>query len=158
MIVCIELTKKQIEKYLRLVFEDTYDKKYNDIYSETYINARYYNFFYNNNTTIRKTILEELKKTQEYAVSNNFQDKELIEQMYVFFCYVLYFDDVVYYKDLRSKISKIAKLRKRVLNKENWDFEENLYREIMEVKEEKEKLLTRFDTNEFFLKIPIFFI
>ena len=136
----IELTKKQIEKYLRLVFEDTYDKKYNDIYSETYINARYYNFFYNNNTTIRKTILEELKKTQEYAVSNNFQDKELIEQMYVFFCYVLYFDDVVYYKDLRSKISKIAKLRKRVLNKENWDFEENLYREIMEVKEEKEKL------------------
>ena len=44
----IELTKKQIEKYLRLVFEDTYDKKYNDIYSETYINARYYNFFYNN--------------------------------------------------------------------------------------------------------------
>lgn len=149
----IELTKKQIEKYLRLVFEDTYDKKYNDIYSETYINARYYNFFYNNNTTIRKTILEELKKTQEYAVSNNFQDKELIEQMYVFFCYVLYFDDVVYYKDLRSKISKIAKLRKRVLNKENWDFEENLYREIMKVKEEKEKLLTRFDTNEFFLKI-----
>ena len=149
----IHLTKKQIETYLRLVFENTYDKKYNDIYSETYINSRYYNFYNNSDTTIRRTILEELKKTQEYAVSNNFQDKELIEQMYIFFCYVLYFDDVVYCKDLRNKISKIAKLRKRVLNKEIWDFEENLYREIIAISEEKEKLLTRFDTDKFFLKI-----
>lgn len=149
----IQLTKKQIETYLRLVFENTYDKKYNDIYSETYINSRYYNFYNNSDTTIRRTILEELKKTQEYAVSNNFQDKELIEQMYIFFCYVLYFDDVVYCKDLRNKISKIAKLRKRVLNKETWDFEENLYREIIAISEEKEKLLTRFDTDKFFLKI-----
>lgn len=149
----IHLTKKQIETYLRLVFENTYDKKYNDIYSETYINSRYYNFYNNSDTTIRRTILEELKKTQEYAVSNNFQDKELIEQMYIFFCYVLYFDDVVYCKDLRNKISKIAKLRKRVLNKETWDFEENLYREIIAISEEKEKLLTRFDTDKFFLKI-----
>lgn len=149
----IQLTKKQIETYLRLVFENTYDKKYNDIYSETYINSRYYNFYNNSDTTIRRTILEELKKTQEYAVSNNFQDKELIEQMYIFFCYVLYFDDVVYCKDLRNKISKIAKLRKRVLNKETWDFEENLYKEIIAISEEKEKLLTRFDTDKFFLKI-----
>ena len=149
----IDLTKKQIATYLKLVFENTYDKKYNDMYSETYINARYYNFFNNNDTTIRKIILEELKKTQEYTVSNNFQDKELIEHMYVFFCYVLYFDNVVYCKDLRSKISKIAKLRKKVLNRETWDFEENLYREMIAVNEEKEKLLSRFETDKFFLKI-----
>ena len=150
----IELTKKQIATYLKLVFETTYDKKYNEIYSETYINSRYYNFFSDNeNTTIRKIILEELKKTQEYAISNNFQDKELIEQMYVFFCYVLYFDNVVYCKDLRNKISKISKLRKRILNKENWEFEEDLYREMMAINEEKEKLLSRFETNQFFLKI-----
>ena len=150
----IELTKKQIATYLKLVFETKYDKKYNEIYSETYINSRYYNFFSDNeNTTIRKIILEELKKTQEYAISNNFQDKELIEQMYVFFCYVLYFDNVVYCKDLRNKISKISKLRKRILNKENWEFEEDLYREMMAINEEKEKLLSRFETNQFFLKI-----
>ena len=28
----IELTKKQITAYLRLVFEDNYSKKYNDLY------------------------------------------------------------------------------------------------------------------------------
>ena len=57
----IHLTKKQIETYLRLVFENTYDKKYNDIYSETYINSRYYNFYNNSDTTIRRSIREELK-------------------------------------------------------------------------------------------------
>lgn len=149
----IKLTKKQIESYMKLVFEEKYSKKYNDIYSDTYINSRYYNFFNNGETTIRRTILEELKKTQEYAISNNFEDKELIEKMHIFFCYVLYFDNVVYCKDLRNKISKISKLRKKLLNKENWEFEENLYNELMAINGEKEKLLTRFDTNEFFLKI-----
>lgn len=150
----IYLTKKQISTYLKLVFENTYDKKYNDIYTEKYINVRYYNFFCDNeSTTIRKTLLDELRKTQEYIISNNFQDKELIEKMYVFFCYVLYFDDVVYCKDLKNKISQIAKLRKKILNKENYDFEENLYKEMLEINKAKEKLLERFDTNQFFLKI-----
>lgn len=150
----IDLTKKQISTYLKLVFENTYDKKYNDIYTEKYINVRYYNFFCDNkSTTIRKTLLDELRKTQEYIISNNFQDKELIEKMYVFFCYVLYFDDVVYCKDLKNKISQIAKLRKKILNKENYDFEENLYKEMLEINKAKEKLLERFDTNQFFLKI-----
>ena len=71
----IELTKKQISTYLKLVFENAYDKKYNDIYSEIYINARYYNFYsYEENKTTRKIILEQLKKTQDYIISNNFQD------------------------------------------------------------------------------------
>ena len=41
----IALTKKQITTYLKLIFENTYDKRYDDMYSEKYINARYYNFF-----------------------------------------------------------------------------------------------------------------
>lgn len=150
----IELTKKQISTYLKLVFENAYDKKYNDIYSEIYINARYYNFYSDEeNKTTRKIILEQLKKTQDYIISNNFQDKEFIEKMYVFFCYVLYFDNVVYCKDMKNKISKIARLRKKILNKENYDFEENVYRQVMAIRDEKEKLLSRFETDNFFLKI-----
>ena len=73
--------------------------------------------------------------------------------MYVFFCYVLYFDNVVYCKDMKNKISKIARLRKKILNKENYDFEENVYRQVMAIRDEKEKLLSRFETDNFFLKI-----
>ncbi len=150
----IEITKKQISTYLKLVFEDKYDENINNIYIEKYINSRYYNFFSDSeSTTIRTIILNELKKTQEYAISNNFYNKEIIEKIHVFFCYVLYFDDVVYCKDIRTKIVKIAKLRKRILNKEDDLFEQNLYNEMIEANENKEKLLSKFDTKEFFLKI-----
>lgn len=150
----IEITKRQITSYLKLVFEDLYDKKYNDIYTEKYINARYYNFFYDEpKSTIRRITLNELKKTQDYAISNNYQDEELIQKIHVFYCYVLYFDNVVYCKSLKNKISQIAKLRKRLLNKENSEFEEELYKEIINYNEQKEKLLNKFETNEFNLKI-----
>lgn len=150
----ITLTKKQITTYLKLIFEDTYDKRYDDMYSDKYINARYYHFFKGSeNTTIRRTILEELRKTYEYAISENFGDKEFIDKLHVFFCYVLYFDNVVYCKDLKNKISQIAKLRKKLLNRDNADFEENLYREMTNINDEKERLLTKFNTDQFFLKI-----
>ena len=152
----IEITRKQILMYLRLIFEDSYNKKYNDIYIEKYINTRYYNFFYDNekdNNTIRKTILDELKKTQEYIISNNSQDRELIEQIYIFFCYFLYFDNVIYCKELKTKISQIAKLRKRILNKDDERFEADLCKEMKSISFEKEDLLSRFDSDEFFIKL-----
>lgn len=151
----IEITKKQISTYLKFVFEGKYNKRYNDIYTEKYINSRYYNFFGDEeeNTTIRKIVLEELRKTQEYLISTDFQDKELIEKIHIFFCYFLYFDDVVYCKDIKTKILQIAKLRKKILNKENMEFEECLYKEMSMYNNEKEKLLSKFDTDEFSLKI-----
>ena len=151
----IEITEKQISTYLKLVFEKQYNKRYNDIYTEKYINSRYYNFFNDNdeNTTIRKIVLEELRKTQEYLISTDLQEKEIIEKIHIFFCYFLYFDDVVYCKDVKIKISQIAKLRKKILNKECEEFEENLYREMITLNDEKEKLLSNFDTDEFSLKI-----
>lgn len=149
----IQLTRKQIEKYFKIVFEEKYNKKYNDLLTDTYINTRYYNFFNNSEKTIRKTILEELKKTQEYAISNSYSEKEIIEKMYVFFCYVLYFDNVVYCKDIKNKITQIAKLRKRVLGKDNFEFEENLYNELVELNKQKEGILEKFKSEEFYLKI-----
>lgn len=150
----IQITKKQIDIYFKLVFEKEYNKNYVKTYTDTYINARYYNFFANGeNRTIRKIILEELRKTEEYMVSVNLQDKELIEKMCVFFCYILYFDNVVYCKNLSEKIFQIAKLRKKVLMLENDDFEEELYRNIVGLNLEKDKLLEKFNSEEFFLKL-----
>ena len=44
-------------------------------------------------------------------------------------------------------------MRKKILNKECEEFEENLYREMITLNDEKEKLLSNFDTDEFSLKI-----
>lgn len=151
----IDITKRQISTYLKLIFENKYNKRYNDIYTEKYINSRYYNFYGSEeeNLTIRKIILEELRKTQDYLISTNSEDKELIEKIHIFFCYFLYFDNVVYCEDLKAKTLQIVKLREKILKKQSDEFEIVLYKEMMCLQIEKENLLERFETDEFSLKI-----
>lgn len=150
----IELTKKQINSYMKLVFGNKFNKQYVDIYTDKYINIRYCNYYENDiNSTIRRKILDHLKQTQEEITLNHIQDRELIEHMRIFFYYVLYFDNAVYYKDLRKIIDKITKLRIKILNKKTKDFEQKLYYKITELNDKKEDLISRFETEEFYIKL-----
>lgn len=150
----IELTKKQINEYMKLVFEEKFNQTYCELFSERYINIRYFNYYENEyHESTRKKILDHLKKVGEEIIINNIQDRELIETMRVFFYYVLYFDNVVYYKDLKQKIAKINKVKKRVFNTETYDFEEKLYQKMQEIVNEKEELIKRFSSEEFYIKL-----
>ena len=42
-----DLTKLQINTYMKLVFEKQYNKNYIDLFTDRYINIRYYNFYEN---------------------------------------------------------------------------------------------------------------
>lgn len=150
----IKLTKKQIETYMKLVFERKFIRKYNDAFMEKYINIRYYDFYDDFvSSTIRKKILDILRKTAEELMIDNIADREIIEKMCTFFYYVLYFDNVVYFKDLKEKIMKLNKLRKRLLDKENQEFTEELYNKMLEYSDKKQELLNKFNTDAFTLKI-----
>ena len=150
----IELTKKQINTYLRLIFGRKFDKKYCDAFTDKYISIRYYNFYNNDiNRTVRKKIIEHLKKTEEDLKINNIQDRELIEEMRIFFYYVLYFDNVIYYKDLSQKTEQISKLRNKILNTKTENFSEELYNKMKEYIDKKEELINKFNSEEFFVKI-----
>ena len=150
----IELTKKEIISYLKLVFGNKFVKKYSDIYIKKYIEIRYYNFYdYDTNRTLRKKILDNLRNLAEELCIDNIEDREIIDQMCVFFYYILYFDNVSRTKNMEQTIEKIYKLRKRVLEKENEDFKVELYKIIKEYKKQKEKLLDKFTSNEFFIKL-----
>lgn len=150
----IGITKKQIQKYLELVFEDKFKKEYCELFTEKYINIRYYNYYENEVIeTMRGKILEHLKQVGEDITINNIQDREIIENMRVFFYYILYFDNVVYYKDLRKKINQISKIKKRVYGYVSNEFEEKLYQIIQECNKEKEELVEKFVSNEFYIKL-----
>ena len=45
----IKITKKEIETYMKLVFDKKFIKEYNDIFVDKYIKIRYYNFYDNYN-------------------------------------------------------------------------------------------------------------
>lgn len=149
----IDIVKKQINTYMRAVFTNKLKKEYNDIFVNQYINIRYYNYDENSPITIRRQILEQLKQVQEDITINHIEDRELIEQMCIFFYYVLYFDHVVYYKDLREKINKTAKLRYKVLGKKSEKYSDEIYEKMIEYESQKNELIKRFDTNKFSLKI-----
>ena len=151
----IELTKKQITTYMKLTFGKNFEKKYNEEFIEKYINIRYYNYYDDFvNSTLRKKILSILRETAENLVIDNIEDRILIEEMCTFFYYVLYFDNVVYCKELKEKTKKVAKLRKKVLKPKEDEkvFEKTLYEKIEEFNNEKEKLIKKFDTQEFYIK------
>ena len=150
----IELTKMQITEYMKLVFGEKFNQSYCDIFSERYINIRYFNYYENEfHETARRKILDHLKRVGEEIIINNIDDRELIENMRVFFYYVLYFDNVVYYKDLRRKIQQIAKVKQRVFKQDVYDFEEKLYQKMQEIMNEKEELIKRFSSEEFYIKL-----
>lgn len=149
-----DITRKQMNTYMKLVFGNLFNKEYNDVYIQKYINTRYYN--YNEadvKETFRARILSELKDTEESLAISNISDRDLIQKMDVFFQYVVYFDDIVKCKDLKKKIERVVKLRKKLLNKFSESFEKNLYNKMIEFKEQKAKMLESFDTDDFYLKL-----
>lgn len=148
-----DLTRKQITTYMKLVFGSTFNKEYNDKFTEKYINARYYNYYIDDiNETFRKRILNSLKDVEENLTINNISDRDLIQKMNMFFQYVLYFDDVINYKDMKQKIERIAKLRKKFLNKSSETFEKKLYEKMQEYKKQKEEFIENLDTEDFSVK------
>ena len=150
----IELTRKQTGEYLKLVFGNKFSKKYCDIYMKKYIDIRYYNFYdYDTSITLRKKILDNLRDLSEELAIDDIENRDIIEEMCVFFYYVLYFDNVIRSKSIEKTIEKIAKLRKRILNKEDEFFKKELFKIVKEYKTQKEKLLEKFNQEEFFIKL-----
>lgn len=149
----IDLTKKQITAYMKLVFGSSLNKYYNDKYIEKYINARYYNYYETElNETFRKKIIKSLKDAEETLEINNISDRDLIQKMNTFFQYVLYFDNVVSCKDIKPKIKRIANLRKKLLNKKSNTFEKNLYDKMLEYSNKKEEYINNLNTEDFYIK------
>lgn len=147
----IEITKKQISEYMKLVFEEQFNQNYCDIFTERYINIRYFNYYENDIETTRRKLLDHLKQIEEEIIINNINDRELIELMRIFFYYVLYFDNVTYYKDLRKKIEQIGKVKiKRIGKVLN---EEELYRRMQDYIKQKEELINDFSSEEFYVKL-----
>ena len=150
----IDITKKQIETYFKIVFGNKFNKKFLLEYTEKYINIRYYN--YDETTfegTPRKKIIERLNQVKENLESQYILNRDIIQQMCIFYYYILYFDNVVYYKDLKKTITKIVKLRQKLLNKSDENFEKDLYEKMTEYIQKKQDFINKFNSDEFYLKI-----
>ena len=153
-----EIVKDKIIKYMKLIFDYKYDRKICGRFIDSYIKIRYNNYSnidkeMRENISLRQRILEALQSTQKILIEDYPEDTVLIKNMHMFFYYILYFDGVVYYKNIEDKIDKIDKMRRKVLNRNNETFKEELRNLLQEFETKEEEFFDRFRTKEFELKI-----
>lgn len=150
----IKITQEEMFSYIKLIFENSYSKKIALRYMDAYLNVRFYNFYpKDDNLTFRKNYLNAIKEAEASIVRDMPEKRKLIENMGLFFYYILYFDKISYRVDIDEIIEKLYKIRKKLLKKDNEDFKKNFYNIFIEYSNKKEKFLKKFETEEFVLKI-----
>lgn len=150
----IKITSKEINDYMKLIFENKYLKRISDKYIEAYLNVRFYNFYpKDENLTFRKNFLNAIKQAEQKIVEENPDNQKLIENMGLFYYYILYFDKISYRKDINENIEKLYKLRAKILKKQNEDFKDKFYNTYEKYLKEKEEFINKFEDEHFYLKI-----
>lgn len=159
----ISYTEKIIKKYMKMIF----DRKYNDEVVveliKTYINARYYNITHSEKTAraFYARILDELNYKAEILMKRStIEDKDIIDYTVDVFNYILFFDNVrnveniKNYKDLKDVVRELIEVRKNKFKiKTQDDFEEKIYKEIVDNMLEKEIFLEKLDSTDFVLRL-----
>lgn len=150
----IKITQEEVLAYIKLIFGRAYNRKLALKYIDAYMNVRFYNFYpKDENLTFRKNYLNAIKDEQARILKEMPEKQKLIENMGLFFYYILYFDKISYRVDVEEIIEKLFKLRKKLLNKNDEEFRESFYNLYKSYNEKKENFLKKFETDEFSLKI-----
>ncbi len=150
----IEITTREINEYMKLIFGNMYLKRISDKYIEAYLDVRFYNFYHKDESlTFRKNFMNAIKQAEQRILTIYPDDKKLIENMAIFYYYILYFDKISYRKSIDENIEKLYKLRAKILKKQDEEFKEEFYKTYQKYVDEKENFILRLETEDFFLKI-----
>ena len=142
----IEFSKKNILKYLKLILEKYYDKEIVESLVETYINIRYYNID-QKTKNLEKNINYYLKQKVTEILD---EKEEKIKIIFYTFKYILYFDNVKEYDNLKNLIEEIVEYRKSI-SLENEEFKDEITKLIKENEKRKQKYLEAFKSDHFLL-------
>ena len=146
----VEITKKELSKYMSTIFEKDYDKNiFEDIF-KNYINVRYYdiNQKIKKKEDLRKEVLSELQEQKKILVKK--YDKIKVNNMCEAFEYIIYFDNVGKFKQIENIITKIVEFREEKLNrKESKEFTKTLNKLVQEYSILKQEHITNFETKNF---------
>ena len=149
----IEMSKENLTQYMKLIFNDKYDPKVSDEYIERYINTRYYNYVENEEMTLKTRTMLALKNTRARLLATYPEKSEIIEDMYLFYHYIMYIDNTLWCKSIDEIIDKMALTRIKLLLNDNTEFCKKMKELVEENNEKTEKLLTIEDLDRFSLKV-----
>lgn len=149
----INFTQKNILSYLRIILQDKYDKKIASELTNTYIDARYYNYTIDDSTKIlSKKIFKCLCKKEERLKEKFPKKQNIIVQTFYLFKYIFYIDGVKNDKAFSELIEEIyvRRIKKLGISKQSSEnFKESFYKRVEEDNLRRTKFLKNFETDSF---------
>ncbi len=153
----IDYTKKFLQELLEEYFKEQYDKEIAKEYIDTYIDARYSNYGGNEKQRVfyRRIYSALQKKSQELEYNADEEKHKIIKNMLETFQYIFYIDFVRPIKiELKEFINQMYEKRiEKFEMKRDGALRDNLYKMIKNFREEKEKYLKSFESEDFELVI-----
>lgn len=143
----IEFSKKNIILYIKLILEQKYNKEITLKLVDRYIKVRYYNYY----ETKYKNVESNINYYMKQLILED-KDNEILKQTFYIFKYILYFDNVKEYDNIKEIIKEISSFRTQ-LGLSNEEFEKNIIKLINENEKRKQKYLKSFNDNHFELNI-----
>lgn len=148
-----EYTKNFLYELLQEYFKEQYDKEIAKEYIETYIEARYNNYGGNENQRVfyRRIYSALQKKETELEYNSDEEKHQIIKNMLETFQYIFYIDFV---RPLRIELKEFVNqmYEKRITKfemKRDGNLKDNLYKMIKKFREQKEKYLNSFNSEDF---------
>lgn len=153
MVEYLKINKSFITKYIKLVLDKKYNKKIADEFYKTYIETRYY--FVDEQPgklSLKNEILKSLDKTKKKLISENKENKTIIEQTRLFYNYILYFDNVINSKNIEKMILQIMEKKQEITGKEDFKLQKSIDNTYKEYQKEIEIFMQKFQTTKFELE------
>ncbi len=147
-------TKKCLNKYVKLIYGNKYDKKISNQFIDAYINVRYSNYIDEDTKTLTlsKKIGYVLDNTMRELVCECPKNKEVVITILRKFSNYFFSLDQLYLLESQKKaILKIAQERKRFFDLEEESFISEFNFMLREDIKKKKEYLDNFNSNMFFL-------
>ena len=147
-------TKKCLNNYMKLILGNKYNKTISDAFASVYINVRYSNYL--DEQTSKLAVNKKIDCAMDYTcrdLKQEFPDLEKEAELCKEFYKKIYNIDQLYLlESQKNTISEISKLRKKLLNIEEDDFENIINNELRDAIRKRKEFLDGFNSDMFELK------
>ena len=149
----LKVNKIFIINYMKLVLGNKYNKKISEEFYQTYISNRYSLIDEQlGKKNLKLEILKELDVLKKKLILEDKSTKPVVEQIRMFYNYIIYFDNVIHSKNIEKIILQVVEKKQEITGKEYPELYELIYEEIKNYYERITDIINNIQTKQFELE------